>query len=588
MFPLLMLASRLAPVLKSVSGSGLSLKGKTKETTTQSSADRQADEIETVIDKKGKEHAADSPTGKMIINMTKEQEAPEMFGGMDLNKIKSALDEDSPIGMPAEVKGGVYKQIFEVNKMMLGSLQRIEGTLKLMLNLEYERALAFQQADVQQNLIEGDTDPDIDDPESGPGRFRRGLSAAGSMLGGAYGKAKDKFTGSTFFKLLGLGALIFAFNKYKDEIITAMAGILSYFTDVYDVFKSDGIGAAFDKVLDDFKTTFLPKIKEMSMNLLDFIWGAIKGVAVRWLMGAQGDELVAQESTEANIAMSNLTDNTTNAGKAVEKLKTMGKSDVVLNKVSGTMKGLSAPETKALKDEMKNFGESLATISKKTNGRIQFTGLGDLSGNVAAKFVGLNYPVSTLLNTKPIIDGVISEFSDLENIKLNELAGITRGMSDERVDEIEKNLRDRTSLAQSIFKRENDPDFVRTAENSMLGPTQRNRKNEKDAAKLTADKLKLEELKAVNLGQIFAPATTSYDTSGFTQSTKSLNGMKITGTPMHGQGKDRTFMPSTYNVDNKKIIDAKEVHNYPMDGYNNNSSHRQLSRFNNMLATSGI
>ena len=41
-------------------------------------------------------------------------------------------------------------------------------------------------------------------------------------------------------------------------------------------------------------------------------------------------------------------------------------------------------------------------------------------------------------------------------------------------------------------------------------------------------------------------------------------------------------------VDNKKIIDAKEVHNYPMDGYNNNSSHRQLSRFNNMLATSGI
>ena len=64
--------------------------------------------------------------------------------------------------------------------------------------------------------------------------------------------------------------------------------------------------------------------------------------------------------------------------------------------------------------------------------------------------------------------------------------------------------------------------------------------------------------------------------------------MEITGPPIHGQDKVRTFMPSTYNVDNKKIIDAKEVHNYPMDGYNNNSSHRQLSRFNNMLATSGI
>ena len=112
MFPLLMIAARMAPALKGIAGSGLSLKGKSKDTTTRASAEKQAEEIETVIDKKGKEHAADSPTGKMIINMTKEQEAPEMFGGMDLNKIKSALDEDSPIGMPDEVKGGVYKQIF--------------------------------------------------------------------------------------------------------------------------------------------------------------------------------------------------------------------------------------------------------------------------------------------------------------------------------------------------------------------------------------------------------------------------------------------------------------------------------------------
>ena len=503
-----MIASRLAPILKSVSGSGLSLKGKTK--TTEASAQKQADEVETVLDKDGKEHAADSPKGKMIINMTKEQETPEMFGGMDLNKIKSALDEDSPLGMPDEVKGGVYKQIFEVNKMMLGSLQRIEGTLKLMLNLEYERALAFQQADVQQNLIEGDTDPDPD-PEAGPGRFRRGLSSARGMLGGAYGK----FKGSSIVKMLGLGALIFAFNKYKEEIIEAMAGTLKYFSDVYDVFKSDGIGAAFDKVVDDFKNIFLPKLQEISMNILDFLWGAIKGVAVRWLMGAQGDELVAQESTEANIAMSNLTDNTTDAGKAIQKLKQSGSMDTKLMDVYGTMKGLTEEETSGLKENMKAFGLSLSKISKETNGRIQFTGLGDLSGNAAGKFVGLNYPVSTLLNTKPIIDGVISEFSDLENIRLNELAGITRGMSDERVDKIEKNLRDRTSLAQSIFRRENDPDFVRTEENSMLGETMRNNKNEKDAAKLTADKLKLAQLKTVDLGQVFAPIDPKSDTSSF-------------------------------------------------------------------------
>jgi len=104
------------------------------------------------------------------------------------------------------------------------------------------------------------------------------------MLGGAYGK----FKGSSIVKLLGLGALIFAFNKYKEEIIEAMAGTLKYFSDVYDVFKSDGIGAAFDKVVDDFKNIFLPKLQEMSMNILDFVWGAIKGVAVRVVNGRTG------------------------------------------------------------------------------------------------------------------------------------------------------------------------------------------------------------------------------------------------------------------------------------------------------------
>ena len=114
------------------------------------------------------------------------------------------------------------------------------------------------------------------------------------------------------------------------------------------------------------------------------------------------------------------------------------------------------------------------------------------------------------------------------------------------------------------------------------------RRNEADRVQLASDIVRLEELKNVNLGQVFAPATTEYDTSGFTQSTKSLNGMKNTGTPMHGQGTVMPFVPSTYNVDNKKIVDAKEIHNYPMDGYNNNSSHRQLSRFNNMHWAAGI
>ena len=550
-----MIASRLAPILKSVSGSGLSLKGKTK--TTEASAQKQADEVETVLDKKGKEHAADSPTGKMIINMTKEQEAPEMFGGMDLNKIKSALDEDSPIGMPAEVKGGVYKQIFEVNKMMLGSLQRIEGTLKLMLNLEYERALAFQQADVQQNLIEGDTDPIPDpDPEAGPGRFRRGLSSAGSMLGGAYGKAKDKFTGNAFFKLLGLGALIFAFNKYKEEIIEAMAGILSYFTDVYDVFKTEGLGAAFDKVLNDFKNIFMPKL----FSVIDNIVGTLYDYVKETLFGASGSKRIRQEAGDASVSAKSIKTLTDKAIAGGDKLSEMSFHEI------GIMKGtesLSSADSRALHSSIKDHIGVMDKISKESDGRIQWS---TFPGFTFGEFNLQNiddmfktHPVASFMNANPVIDGVEhTSWEVLKTINLDAMAGISRGMGEERADKIRNVLARKTEAYQS---KENVTEKLKTLE---------------------------KEYQDLNPVQIAEMGTNQYVFDNYTNSTKSLNGMEITGPPIHGQDKVRTFMPSTYNVDNKKIIDAKEVHNYPMDGYNNNSSHRQLSRFNNMLATSGI
>ena len=583
MFPLLMLASRLSPILKSVSGSGLSLKGKTK--TTEASAQKQADEVETVLDKKGKEHAADSPTGKMIINMTKEQEAPEMFGGMDLNKIKSALDEDSPIGMPAEVKGGVYKQIFEVNKMMLGSLQRIEGTLKLMLNLEYERALAFQQADVQQNLIEGDTDPDIDDPESGPGRFRRGLSAAGSMLGGAYGKAKDKFTGSTFFKLLGLGAIIFAFNKYKDEIITAMAGILSYFADVYDVFKAEGIGAAFDKVLDDFKTIFLPKIEQMSMDLLNSIWGAISGAVTNWLFGNPDEEIKQQADTGAQSKK--------NAASIAAKMTGDVIFETANNKGIVGAEGITKEETNFLSGEVASTLAVMTKIAKESDGRIAWTGMNDLTALVQGGILRKPYTPSQILNANPVIDGV--EYPDwrvLENINLNRMGGITQSMSDEKQKEIKKLLREKTELYQELAQWSsatigNEPGLTSAAK----PPAKFDQRKENNLKRIN-EEMAANAKALSNSGQtpdmpLMSGDYKVYDTSGYTDSTRTLNGMKITGTDRTSSSPSANFNPTTV-VDNKKIIDAKEVHNHPMNPGNINVTALQLAKYNNMLATSGI
>ena len=546
MFPLLFAAKALAKMSSFGKGSKPDTKSDAKSEQT----------AEKVIDKDGKEHAADSPKGKMIVNMRREEETPEMFGGMDLNKIKSALDEDSPLGMPEEVKGGVYKQIFEVNKMMLGSLQRIESTLKLMLNLEYERALGFQQADIQQDLIEGDTDPVPDpDPEAGPGRFRRGLSSAGSMLGGAYGKVKDKFTGNAFFKLLGLGALIFAFNKYREEIITAMASILEYFNDVYDVFKTEGLGSAFDKVVSDFANVFMPKVFSTVQDILGFIYDYIK----ESIFGASGSTKVRQVSRESITARGNLatfseTDDTAN----------MTYSDFggLINTTTG-----QAIANDPIEEDLKNQLKNMRAISKESDGRIQWSTFPDrdFSKDASIPFMKkgdggffTSFDVNKVINANPVIDGMPYEnWEVLKTVNLDMMAGISRSMSSDRADQIRDVLRRKTEAYQSGASAE-----------VMTG--------------LDNEYLALDPVKIAEVG------TSQFAFANYTNSTKSLNGMEITGPPIHGQDKVRTFMPSTYNVDNKKIIDAKEVHNYPMDGYNNNSSHRQLSRFNNMLATSGI
>ena len=428
MFPILFAAKALAKVSSFGKGS--------KEPDTKSE--------ETVVDQQGKEHAADSPTGKMVINMTKKEEVetPEMFGGMDLNKIKSALDEDSPIGMPAEVKGGVYKQIFEVNKMMLGSLQRIEGTLKLMLNLEYERALAFQQADVQQDLIEGDTDPVPDDPEAGPGRFRRGLSSARGMLGGAYGKLK----GSSIIKLLGLAALIFAFNKNREEIISAMASILEYFNDVYDVFKSEGLGAAFDKVIDDFQNVFFPKVKGVMFGMLDTLWSTIKDVATSWLFGASGDTRIQQEAGSGITAKENI------AGMNIDMADIKDATFTKQGTIKSSSTTLGEAESAALNTQVQAQLKAMQEISAQSDGRIQWQGINrDMSGWTNGDTLMTQYSVMDVINANPLIDGVeYPSWDILKTINLQQMGGMTNLMTEDKQEEITKILAEKSVLANEF------------------------------------------------------------------------------------------------------------------------------------------
>ena len=587
MFPLLFAAKALGKI----SPFGKSLDGKpVKDTTTEASAEKDA------------ETAASAKTNAVMQNVSnttdtdKPEEEKEMFGGMDLGKIKSALDEDSPIGMPSEVKGGVYKQIFEVNKMMLGSLQRIESTMKLLLGLEYERAVGFQQQERDENLTEGDTDDK--GGEKGPGRFGRGLSAAGDMLGGAYSKAKG-FASGSLAKLLGLGVLIFAFNKYREEIIGAMAGILEYFNDVYDVFKSDGIGAAFDKVVDDFKNIFFPKIRAVGISVLEFVWGAIKSTAKEFFLGAQGDKAIREERKS-------LTSNKAALGTLAETLdfdkirSGPGKGGIsliggkfALTRPAQSRLGLErdSAEALAMDTELNSIITSMERLTRESDYRIQFKGLPDMTKKqeIKNRFDDGTLSIDKLLNTVPIIDGIESTFKDLNAFGLYESAGITKEMDEVTREAITENLAKASELTRLL----NDPNTKRKDGKFNIGGRFFGKEFVTDAeAKTLVNSLKADNLTLGAFTSSVFDAEESmfgdFKTEGDTQSTKSLNGIEITGTN-RTSSPSANFNPVTVNnVDNKKIIDAKEINYHDLQSQNINFTVRQLAKYANGDAVFGL
>jgi hypothetical protein len=446
MFPLL-LASPIFSAVGTIASGSMSLAGKAVSTAVKaaSASEKISEDVEKVVDKQGKEHDANSPTGRMVVNMTKDEEPKEMFGGMDLGKIKSALDEDSPLGMPDEVKGGVYKQIFEVNKMMLGSLQRMEKTMKLLLEVEYERIKGMVSQERRETITEGDTDNKVG--ESGGNRFgdrlKSGAKSVGGMLGSAYGKVKGGLTG-TFGKLLGLGALIFAFKNYKEEIINAMAKVLEFFKGVYEYFTADDF--TFAKFKDDWKTKFMPKIQELIFSMLDTIWSTVKDVAMSWLFGASGDTRIQQESGTGMTAKKNITD---------MNINTADIKDATFNKqgnIKSSTTTLDDETSTALNTQIQSQLKAMQEISAQSDGRIQWQGINrDMSGWTNGDSLLTEYSVLDVINANPVIDGVkYPSWDILKTINLQQMGGMTNLMTEDKQEEITKILAEKSVLANEF------------------------------------------------------------------------------------------------------------------------------------------
>jgi len=437
MFPLL-IASPLIGLVKSVaSGAGGIASGVTKglgkaiSGTEKEIAERRANasngDVNTAINTEGAPVDFD-------------EETPEMFGGLDLAKVKSALDDDGPMGPPEPEAPTVYKRMIQVLKTMSATLLRMEATMKMLLAIEYERVKGMVAQSTAENITLAQT-PDDDEEEEDE---KRGILGAGKdMLGGAWQKAKDS---PKWLKMLGLAGLLAAINIWQDKLQNAVAKILEWFTKAYEYFTADDF--SWDKLKTDFTTKFLPKVKDFIFGVLDTIWAMIKGAAGEWLFGKKGDRAIQAEAHSGITAKTALADIKTGAGEALSRMKD---KDVSITdyrkKVAALNPDTTWDDRQLILDEIKETYHAMFRISKASEGRIQWDTMdrdirhGDLQGFQ-------NYTVAEILNANPIIDGVISSWGDLEKIELQKMGGITKGMTDDKIKEITKLLTEKTTLAR--------------------------------------------------------------------------------------------------------------------------------------------
>ena len=375
----------------------------------------------------------------------------EMFGGLDLAKVQSVIDDEGVIGPPEEGPKTVYKQMIQQLQNISQILLRTEATTKMLLAIDLERVRDTQSMDRQESVDLQDTDPPFigdGDGETGPG----GLSRVRGMLGGAYGKIKGSLSG-----MLGVGALILGFKFFREEIEAVTAKILEGFKAAYDYFTAEDFTMA--KFQQDFGNIFWPKIQSIAMDFLDMLFTVIK----ESIFGPSGDRAI-QQQTGSNI----------NTRSNIQAMIDDGAnfSGVTFNRAFGAgfeFEGLDEEQSIKANQSFNALYNTMREISKESDGRIQFTGINrDLSKALDFPDWWKDIPVTNLINAQPVIDGQLGTWESLKNINLDELAGIDRTMDETRANKIRDVLKRKTQAFQE-GKLELIPAL--DAEYEALGPT---------------------------------------------------------------------------------------------------------------------
>jgi hypothetical protein len=392
------------------------------------------------------------------------EETPDMFGGLDLAKVKSVLDDDGPMGPPEPEAPTVYKRMIQVLKTMSATLLRMEATMKMLLSIEYERIQAIEIQTTTENLQQQETDSD--EEEKKKGFLRR---AAGGLVGGvksAYGAA----TKTTFRKMLGLTALIVAIKVWREDLEKVVAKILKGLKAAYDYFTAEDF--KWSDLWQDLKDTWLPGFKNWIDNFLSMIWTAVKDAVL-----GRNDTNIQKELVKATVAQQNI-------GSLIgqESLMDDPDSDIpgVKRKITATdigtfLNSARAPDKRSLKDaagqdilsksqmssinkEFNDILEGMIRISTASKSRIQWSGIDTDMGDkgILEKIgdadnwrfmLGIGASPVSILNANPIVDGVEMSWDSLKGLNLMEHGGMNLTMSQATRDNITDLLAQKSKAA---------------------------------------------------------------------------------------------------------------------------------------------
>jgi len=266
-----------------------------------------------------------------------------------------ASTETSQGSSPQEVLMSIFKS-------MQQSLSSIDNTLRSMLNVDTATLAMEQKSATQDKLNAQDTDAR---KEKGPGFFSR----VGSKAKGAVNRIMPSSGGamSKALKLVGLGAMIALFNKYQDQITSAIAKVIGYFVDLEKEFQAGGgledplggFASVFNKITGDLST-----LGEKVMPVLKSFWeDTVKPKLV---------EFFTWVITQAKDIFNKIIDPTgppvdPETGEAAKKLN-FPKTELLLQTLSGNYANT----------DTEKYNKNLATAQSGGEARTITTGMGEI------------------------------------------------------------------------------------------------------------------------------------------------------------------------------------------------------------------